>query len=128
MPEAEEKKIVDIDTSGPEVNIELPEEKEEQDIQNISEDKTPAEDKSHENERETKLEDGGSADDSSEKSVQQSDSEGSDKQENQGKQLEEYSEGVKKRIAKLTKKCVKPKGNAMKQSLLQKEPKKKEIY
>jgi len=104
MPEAEEKKIVDIDTSGPEVNIELPEEKEEQDIQNISEDKTPAEDKSHENERETKLEDGGSADDSSEKSLQQSDSEGSDKQEDQGKQLEEYSEGVKKRIAKLTKK------------------------
>ena len=31
MPEAEEKKIVEIDTSGPEVNIELPEEKEEQD-------------------------------------------------------------------------------------------------
>ena len=104
MLEAEEKKIVDIDTSGPEVNIELPEEKEEQDIQPVAEDKTPAEDKSHENERETKLEDGGSADDSSEKSVQQSDSEGSDKQENQGKQLEEYSEGVKKRIAKLTKK------------------------
>ena len=47
MPEAEEKKIVDIDTSGPEVNIELPEEKEEQDIQTIPEDKTPAEDKSH---------------------------------------------------------------------------------
>ena len=88
MPEAEEKKIVDIDTSGPEVNIELPEEKEGQDIQPVVEDKTPAEDKSHENERETKLEDGGSADDSSEKSVQQSDSEGSDKQENQGKQLE----------------------------------------
>ena len=120
----DEKKTVDIDTSGPEVEVALPEEKKEEAVV-----EQPAEkeiDKTYENERETKLEDGGSADDSSEKSLQQSDSEGSDKQEDQGKQLEEYSEGVKKRIAKLTKKCVKPKGNAMKQSLLQKEPKKKE--
>ena len=88
----EEKKTVDIDTSGPEVEVELPE------------DKTAGEDKTHENERETKLEDGGSADDSSEKSVQQSDSQEDTKQEDNSKQIEEYSEGVKKRIAKLTKK------------------------
>ena len=93
----EEKKTVDIDTSGPEVDIQLPEEKTEE----VAE--QPTEDKTYENERETKLEDGGSADDSSEKSVQQSDSETSDKQEDNTKQIEEYSEGVKKRIAKLTK-------------------------
>ena len=44
-------------------------------------DKTPAEDKSHENERETKLEDGGSADDSSEKPVEQSAGKEGDKQQ-----------------------------------------------
>ena len=95
----EEKKTVDIDTSGPEVDVQLPEEK-------------TNEDKTYENERETKLEDGGIAGDSSEKSVEQSDvsdnvqtasDEKSDKQEDNSKQIEEYSEGVKKRIAKLTK-------------------------
>ena len=45
----EENKTVDIDTSGPDVEVELPEEKKEQDIQPVVEDKTPAEDKSHEN-------------------------------------------------------------------------------
>ena len=53
----EEKKTVDIDTSGPEVDIELPEEKKEE----VAE--QPTEDKTYENERETKLEDGGSAGD-----------------------------------------------------------------
>ena len=52
---------------------------------------------------ETKLKDGGSADDSSEKPVEQSDVQEGDKQEDNSKQIEEYSEGVKKRIAKLTK-------------------------
>ena len=109
MPETDENKTVDIDTSGPEVEVALPEERQEEqtpveDKQTYEKKKDHGTDISYENERETKLEDGGSADDSPEKSVQQSDSEGSDKQENQGKQLEEYSEGVKKRIAKLTKK------------------------
>jgi len=98
MPE-EEKKTIDIDTSGPDVDIELPEEKKEEVVK-----EQPTEDKTYENERETKLEDGGSADDSSEKSVQQSDSEQSNKQEDNRKEVEEYSESVKKRIAKLTKK------------------------
>jgi len=96
MPE-EEKKTVDIDTSGPEVEVALPEEKKEE----VAE--QPTEDKTYENERETKLEDGGSANDSSEKPVEQSASEEGDKQEDNSKQIEEYSEGVKKRIAKLTK-------------------------
>jgi len=93
----EENKTVDIDTSGPEVDIQLPEEKTEQ----VAE--QPTEDKTYENERETKLEDGGSAGDSSEKPVEQSDVQASDQQEDNSKQIEEYSEGVKKRIAKLTK-------------------------
>ena len=107
MPEEEKQKdTVDIDTSGPSVDIELPEDKTKNE-----------EDKTYENERETKLEDGGSATDSSQKSDQQSDvrmeenkteqktsEEGSDKQQDNTKAVEEYSEGVKKRIAKLTKK------------------------
>ena len=98
----EEKKTVDIDTSGPDVDVQLPEEKKEEVGEQPTIEKET--DKTYENERETKLEDGGSADDSSEKPVQQSDSEKSDKQEDNSKQIEEYSESVKKRIAKLTKK------------------------
>jgi len=93
----EEKKTVDIDTSGPEVDIQLPEEKTEDVVEQ------PTEDKTYENERETKLEDGGSAGDSSEKPVEQSAVQEDNKQEDNSKQIEEYSEGVKKRIAKLTK-------------------------
>ena len=94
----EEKKTVDIDTSGPEVDVQLPEEKTEEVVEQ------PTEDKTYENERETKLEDGGSADDSSEKSVEQPSVQEDNKQKSESKEAEEYSEGVKKRIAKLTKK------------------------
>ena len=90
----EEKKTVDIDTSGPGAEIELPEEKEDTVVEQPTEDTT--------NDKE-KLKDGGSADDSSEKPVEQSAGEKGDKQEDNSKQIEEYSEGVKKRIAKLTK-------------------------
>ena len=107
MPEEEKQKdTVDIDTSGPSVDVELPEDKTKNE-----------EDKTYENERETKLEDGGSADDSSKEPNQQSDvrveenkteqttdEKGSDKQQSNTREVEEYSEGVKKRIAKLTKK------------------------
>ena len=94
----EEKKTVDIDTSGPEVDIQLPEEKTEEVVEQ------PTEDKTYENERETKLEDGGSAGDSSEKPVEQSAVQEDNRQKDNSKDVEEYSEGVKKRIAKLTKK------------------------
>ena len=105
MPENENDKTVDIDTSGPDVQIELPEEKQEAVIvEQPVEDKTPAEDKSHENERETKLEDGGIADDTSQKSDEQPVVQEDNKQPGEGKEAEEYPEGVKKRIAKLTKK------------------------
>ena len=90
MPE-EEKKTVDIDTSGPEVDIDIDQPKDE----SVVETETPIEetrtyekkkdhgtDISYENERETKLEE-----------TKEDDS-----------KLEEYSKGVQARIAKLTRK------------------------
>ena len=90
------EKTVDIDTSGPEVEVELP----------TKDDKTAGEDKTHENERETKLEDGDSADDTTKEFSEQSDVpvQEDKRQESNKKELDEYSEGVKRRIAKLTKK------------------------
>ena len=92
MPE-EEKKTVDIDTSGPDVDISLPEEKKEEtgDIQVEETTTTEQEtDKTYENERETKLEEGGEVEKKE------------DKKEDD--KLEEYSKGVQSRIAKLTRK------------------------
>ena len=84
MPE-EEKKTVDIDTSGPEVEVELPEIKEEK------------------NETvENNIESTDSVEKPSEQPVVQTSEE--KKEPQQTKELEEYSEGVKRRIAKLTKK------------------------
>ena len=98
MPE--EKKMVPIDTSGPEVDVNLPEEKQAV----VSEDKSEiiveetAEkeitdketDKTFENERETKLEEGGEVEKKEEKQ--------------EDEKLEDYSKGVQSRIAKLTRK------------------------
>ena len=89
-----ENKVVDIDTSGPGAEVELPEEKTEEVVEQPTEDTT--------NETQD-LKDGGSADNAPEKSDEQSNVQGSDQQEDNSKQIEEYSEGVKKRIAKLTK-------------------------
>ena len=94
MPE-EEKKTVDIDTSGPDVNIDIEEKKDEAVVETetpkqeteITEQET---DKTFENERETKLEEGGEVEPKEEK-------QDDDK-------LEEYSKGVQSRIAKLTRK------------------------
>jgi hypothetical protein len=97
-------KPVDIDTSGPGAEVELDSVKEELIEETVVEDKTPAEDKTHENERETKLEDGGSADDSSEKSNKPTDVQANEENTEKKKELDEYSDGVKRRIAKLTKK------------------------
>ena len=93
----DKEKTVDIDTSGPEVEVELP---------TKEDDKTAGEDKSHENERETKLEDGGSTDDTTKEPSEQSDVpvQEDKRQESNKKELDEYSDGVKRRIAKLTKK------------------------
>ena len=89
MPEAE-KTTVDIDTSGPEVDIDLPEEK---DPKEVEVEKQETSDK----EPETKVE---------EKPVEEKPVEEKQetKKEEKQEELEQYSEGVQKRIAKLTRK------------------------
>ena len=87
MPEAKKgEPTVDIDTSGPDVDIKLPEEKAPEDIE-IKEQETGDKEKVEE----TKVE---------ETKVEEKQEPKEEKQE----ELEQYSEGVKKRIAKLTKK------------------------
>ena len=91
MPEAEENKqdLVDIDTSGPGADVELEEEKvkiEEVENETVTEDTKSDETTEKPNTEETKEE------------------VSSEKQETKKEELEDYSEGVKKRIAKLTKK------------------------
>ena len=106
MPEDKDKTVqsdsmVELDTSGPEVDVALPEEKEQ-----------PAE----EVHAETDNKDSDKPDDSSEKSDEQLDAtpsepetkketpeEGDSKPADDSSPVEEYSAGVKKRIAKLTK-------------------------
>jgi len=106
MPEDKEKinePMVELDTSGPEVDVAIPEEKE----TSVQQEETNAE---------TDNKDSDKSDDSSEKSGEQLDAtpseqetkeetpeEGSDKKPDDSSSVEEYSEGVKKRIAKLTK-------------------------
>ena len=80
MPD-EEKKTVDIDTSGPDASIEIEEAKDESVVNTESPKQETETDKTFENERETKLDE------------KKSDSE-----------LEDYSKGVQSRIAKLTRK------------------------
>ena len=100
MPETEENKTIDIDTSGPEVEVKLPEEKtkEEDKTYESSEDNIITSDSSEESSQQPDVQakDGGS--------VQPASEQGSDKQKDNRQEVEEYSEGVKKRIAKLTKK------------------------
>ena len=84
MPE-EEKKTVDIDTSGPDAEVSIEEPKEENVIETEkqeqgTENQEQGTDKTFENERETKLE------------------------KKQDENLEDYSKGVQARIAKLTRK------------------------
>jgi hypothetical protein len=79
MPD-EDKKMVDIDTSGPDATVDIEEKKDEAVIEQ-AETTEKETDKTFENERETKLDE------------QKSDSE-----------LEDYSKGVQARIAKLTRK------------------------
>ena len=100
MPETDENKTIDIDTSGPEVEVKLPEEKtkEEDKTYESSEDNIVTSDSSEESSQQPDVQakDGGS--------VQPASEQGSDKQKDNRQEVEEYSEGVKKRIAKLTKK------------------------
>jgi hypothetical protein len=89
MPE-EEKKLVPIDTSGPDAEVDIEEEKDESVVETEGTEQETGTDKSYENERETKLEEGGQVKEETEKKDDE--------------QLEDYSKGVQSRIAKLTRK------------------------
>jgi len=114
MPDKEEKlsnqPMVDLDTSGPGARVELPETEKEadktfenevkKDEPNVTYDDQPDDTSEKSNEqpavRDEKNEGG--------EVTQKADEAKSDKQPDNSRELEEYSEGVKKRIAKLTKK------------------------
>jgi len=97
MPDVEENKTVDIDTSGPAVDVELENDSQEietPEVESSTEEKRTYEKKkdhgtdiSYENEREVKLEE------------QKEQPKEADKKENE---LEQYSDSVQRRIAKLT--------------------------
>jgi len=94
MPEEEKKsstKLVDIDTSGPEIDVTVPESKEEPVV---------IETETHE---ET-TQDSPITDDTSEKSDVESDVQESEQKETEDSKLEDYSKGVQGRISKLTRK------------------------
>jgi len=111
MPEKEEKiskePMVDLDTSGPGARVDLPEVEQEADKTyenevkkneaNVTYDDQPANTPEKSNEQlDVRVEEN--------KTEQKTEEAGSDKQQDNTKAVEEYSEGVKKRIAKLTKK------------------------
>ena len=110
MPETENDKTVELDVTGPGANVELPEIENDTDKTfenevkkneaNITYDNEPNDTPEKPDEqpvlRDEKNEGG--------EVVQKTSEEGSDKQPGNIKDVEEYSEGVKKRIAKLTKK------------------------
>jgi hypothetical protein len=85
MPE-EDKKMVPIDTSGPDAEVDIEEQKDEA-VVDTEQPKDEGTDKTFENERETKLEE------KEEKEIKDEDT-----------KLEDYSKGVQARIAKLTRK------------------------
>jgi hypothetical protein len=89
MPE-EDKKLVPIDTSGPDAEVDIEEEKDESVVETEGTEQETGTDKSYENERETKLEEGGQVKEETEKKDDE--------------QLEDYRKGVQSRIAKLTRK------------------------
>tara|TARA_R100000951_G_scaffold55735_1_gene46834 strand:+ start:834 stop:1847 length:1014 start_codon:yes stop_codon:yes gene_type:complete len=99
MPDIEENKTVDIDTSGPGAEINVAEEKEEAVVETDSKEQETV---TKENNEETN-QDNNQSDDSSEKSTEQPDVQASETKKEDEK-LEEYSKGVQGRIAKLTRK------------------------
>ena len=101
MPEAE--KMVDIDTSGPGAEVEIPEEKTQETEIEVANDN---QDKNIESNKDDNKSDYSSKESSEQDTVQASESENKDQEtkENKNKELEDYSDGVKRRIAKLTRK------------------------
>ena len=103
MPEAE--KTVDIDTSGPGAEIELPEEKKPESEVELSNEATSNSTESSDSASQSNEQ---SAVSDSEHNQEQSNTDQEPKKDEavdqQKKELDDYSEGVKRRIAKLTKK------------------------
>ena len=103
MPEdkklnTEDREMVDIDTSGPEVEVDISDKKD--DKRTYEKEKDHGTDISFENERETKVEENEPKEEVKVEEKQEEKQETVEKK----KELEDYSEGVQKRIAKLTKK------------------------
>ena len=110
MPLSDNDKTVELDVTGPGANVELPEVENENDKTyenevkkneaNITYDNEPNDTPEKSDEQpdvRDEKNDGGEV-------VQKTSEEGGDKQKDNSRDVEEYSEGVKKRIAKLTKK------------------------
>ena len=95
MPE--DKKTVDIDTTGPGAEVELPEEKDKAVVTETAPEPEKEKD-------EKPSEEPVKSDDAPAESTEQSDVQDSKPEKKQDEKLEEYSEGVQKRIAKLTRK------------------------
>ena len=95
MPE--DKKTVDIDTTGPGAEVELPEEKDKAVVTEIAPEPEKEKD-------EKPIEEPVKSDDAPAESDEQPDVQDSKPEKKQDEKLEEYSEGVQKRIAKLTRK------------------------
>ena len=96
MPE-EDKKMVDIDTTGPGAEVELPEEKDKAVVTETAPEPEKEKD-------EKPSEEPVKSDDAPAESTEQSDVQDSKPEKKQDEKLEEYSEGVQNRIAKLTRK------------------------
>ena len=96
-----EAKTIDIDDKGPGVDITLPEEKKENENEAIIENVVESDNTSEKSDEQLDVRDekneGGEV-------TKEAVEAGSDKQPDNSKEIEEYSDGVKKRIAKLTKK------------------------
>jgi hypothetical protein len=114
MPEKEEKlskePMVDLDTSGPGARVDLPDTQKEEEKTYEKEDKkneanvTYDDQPADTSEKPVEQSDVRDSKDEGGKVAQKNDEAGSDKQQDNTREVEEYSEGVKKRIAKLTKK------------------------
>ena len=109
MPEenkmnTENKEIVDIDTSGPEVDVELKEETNDKNNQDNNESTDTSEKPSEQPELQVSEQENVQEDVKNENTQQSDKSEEPKESKESKKELDDYSEGVQKRIAKLTKK------------------------
>ena len=106
MPENKKKEelTVDIDSSGPDTEVEIKEEKTEGEVQDeTTQDSDKSADTPAESDKQPDVQDS-----ESEKKEEVKEEVEEPQQKEQKKEMEEYSEGVQKRIAKLTKKMREP--------------------